>query len=73
MKKFLKEVLSARSGQASSKRICGCLGWIAVLGIYIYCTMTSKPAPEFTDFLIGAIVALLGVDSVTNVFKKPEQ
>lgn len=70
MKKFLKEVLSARSGQGSSKRICGCLGWLVILGIYIYCTVTQSPSPDFTDFLIGAIVALLGVDSVTNIFKK---
>lgn len=70
MKEFLKEVLSARSGQASSKRICGVIGFLVVIGIYIYCAITGKPAPEVTDFLIGAIVTLLGVDSVTNAFKK---
>lgn len=70
MKEFIKEALRARSGMASSKRICGAIGFIVVLSIYIYCAITSKPAPEFTDFLIGAVVTLLGVDSVTNVFKK---
>ena len=70
MIKFIKEVLSARSGQASSKRICGVFGFVIVLGVYIYCAVTGKEAPTVTDLLLGSIVALLGVDSVTSVFKK---
>ena len=70
MKNFIKQMLSAASGNVSSKRVMGCLGWMIILAVYVYCTITTKAAPEFTDFLIGSIVALLGVDSVTNVFKK---
>lgn len=70
MKEFLKQMLSAASGNVSSKRVCGVIGWAAILIVYIYCTITTKPSPDFTDFLIGSIVALLGVDSVTSVFKK---
>ena len=64
--KWLKEILSARSGRLSSKRICGVLGWLIILGSYIYCIIVGKELPDITDILIWAIVALLGVDSVTG-------
>lgn len=70
MKALLREMISASSGYVSSKRVCGVLGWVVILAMYVYCGVTTKPAPEFTDFLIGAIVTLLGVDSVTKIFKK---
>lgn len=70
MKQFITQMLSAASGRVSSKRVMGCIGWLVILAIYIYVAISTKQAPEFTDFLIGAIVTLLGVDSVTNVFKK---
>lgn len=64
--KWLKEILSARSGRLSSKRVCGMLGWLIILGSYIYCIIVGKELPDITDILIWAIVALLGVDSVTG-------
>lgn len=70
MKKFLKQMVSAASGNISSKRVMGCIGFIVVLVELIYCTATGNKSPEFTEFLIGAIVALLGVDSVASIFKK---
>lgn len=64
--KWLKEILSAKSGRLSSKRVCGMLGWIIILGSYIYCIVVNQELPDITDILIWAIVALLGVDSVTG-------
>lgn len=73
MKQFLIQMLSAASGRVSSKRVMGCLGWLIILTTYVYYTVTTKQIPEFTDSLIMAIVALLGVDSVANVFKHEER
>lgn len=70
MKNFIKQMLSAASGNISSKRVMGCIGFLAVVVTLAYCTITGKEAPDFTDMFIGAIVALLGVDSVANIFKK---
>ena len=64
--KWLKEILSAKSGRLSSKRVCGMLGWIIILVGYIYCIINGQELPGITDILVWAIVALLGVDSVTG-------
>ena len=68
--KWLKEIISASSGRLSSKRVCGVLGWLVILGGYIYCIIVGRELPDITDILIWAIVALLGVDSVTGAFKR---
>jgi hypothetical protein len=39
--KWLKEILSAKSGRLSSKRVCGMLGWLIILGSYIYCIIVN--------------------------------
>lgn len=69
MKEFLKQIITSHSG-ISSKRVCGVLGWIICLGITIYCQITNNQAPEIANTVLYCCLGLLGVDSVTNIFKK---
>ena len=66
----LREVIQTPEGRFSSKRICGILGWIVLLFSYIYILITTQAEPEFTESLLWATVALLGVESITYAFKK---
>jgi hypothetical protein len=62
-------MFTAHSG-LSSKRVCGFLGWICSLGIMIYCTIKNQEAPEITETILFGAVTLLGVDSITSIWKK---
>lgn len=64
------QIIETPKGRLSSKRVCGVLGWLVLLVGFMVLLFVTKEAPSFTEFLICAIVALLGVDSVTGVFKK---
>lgn len=66
---FLKQIITSHSG-ISSKRVCGVLGFIAILFVFIYCTVCGIQAPLMIDTLIYAVCILLGIDSVTGVFYK---
>ena len=66
---WLRETLSAPSGMLSSKRICGTLGFLICLGIFIYCTILEIQAPDMVDTLLLCCMGLLGVDSVTSIWK----
>lgn len=65
MANFFKEMLSARSGQISSKRVCGVLGFFVCLGIGVFATVKSLSVPGFMDTILITSAALMGVDSVT--------
>ena len=66
---FLKQIITAGSG-ISSKRVCGLLGWLTLLGCLIYATSQEAELPSVTpEFIFGTIV-LLGVDSVTSIWKR---
>lgn len=67
-KNFFIEMVTAHSG-LSSKRICGFLGWVVSLLISIYCTIVSKEAPEIVETIVFSTILLLGVDSVTSIWK----
>ena len=69
MKDFLIKLITANTG-VSSKRACGIIGWFICLIITIYCTITNKQAPEVTDVVLLCCMCLLGIDSVTNIWKK---
>lgn len=58
----------SRSG-VSSKRVCGLSGWITSLGVLIYCTITQKQAPLMIDTVLLCCMGLLGIDSVTSIWK----
>lgn len=66
---FLVKIISSHSG-ISSKRICGVLGFLAILFVLIYCTVCGIQAPLMIDTFIYAICLLLGIDSVTGIWKK---
>ena len=66
---FIKEIVTSQSG-ISSKRVCGLLGWLICLGVLIYCTIANIQAPTMIDITIMAILGLLGIDSVTSIWKK---
>lgn len=66
---FLKEMLSSHSG-ISSKRVCGVIGWLVCLGVLIYCTVNVIQAPLMIDTFLVCCMTLLGIDSVTGIWKK---
>lgn len=68
MKEFLKQVITAHSG-ISSKRVCGVIGFIIIVAILLYCTITAKQAPAMLEPFIYAVCLLLGIDSVTGIWK----
>lgn len=69
MKEFLIKLVTANTG-ISSKRVCGVLGWIVCLGITIGCTIANIEAPQVTDTVLLCCMGLLGIDSVTGIWRK---
>lgn len=65
---FLKEVVTSQSG-VSSKRVCGLSGWIVCLLIMIYCTIMVIQAPQMIDTVLWCCMGLLGIDSITGIWK----
>ena len=66
---IIKSILSSATGSISSKRLCGIIGWLVCLGIGIYCTINIIQAPMLIDSILIGSAALLGVDSVTGIWK----
>ena len=69
---FLKQMITSHSG-ISSKRVCGVIGFVAVLFVLTYCTVQGIQAPMMIDTFIYAICLLLGIDSVTGIWKNFEK
>ena len=69
IKQIIKSILSSAQGSISSKRLCGIIGWLVCLGICIYCTIQVIQAPMLTDSILIGSAALLGVDSVTAIWR----
>lgn len=65
---WFKDMFDSESS-VSSKRFCGVLGWIVSICVIIYCTITHTQAPVIMEFFLMSVVGLLGVDSVTNIWK----
>lgn len=53
----------------SSKRVAGCLGWLACLAAAITALVKEIPSPDIIEMLFWSSCALLGIDSVTSMFK----
>lgn len=66
---FATKTVQSHSG-VSSKRVCGILGWLVACGVLIYCAIMTIQAPLMIDTFLVCSTALLGVDSVTGIFKK---
>lgn len=54
----------------SSKRVCGIIGFAVTVFVLLYCTILEVQAPMMIETFIYAICLLLGIDSVTGIFKK---
>lgn len=65
----LKQVFTSHSG-VSSKRLCGVVGWFVCLGVLIYCAVNVIQAPLMIDTVLLCCMGLLGIDSVTSIWKK---
>ena len=68
MKDFLVKLITAHTG-ISSKRVCGVLGFLVIIFILLYCTICSIQAPLIIEPFIYAICMLLGIDSITGIWK----
>ncbi|MCQ2163907.1 MAG: hypothetical protein MJZ04_01890 [Bacteroidales bacterium] len=66
---IFKSLLSADRGSLSSKRLCGIIGWVTCSAVLILCTVWDRQAPDMVTTFIIASSALLGVDSVTDIWK----
>lgn len=66
---FWKQIIISHSG-VSSKRVCGVLGFLIVIAALIYCTLNCIQAPDMIEPFMYAICLLLGIDSVTGIWRK---
>lgn len=69
----LKSIFQANSGGLSSKRVCGVLGWLVCLVLFVWAFIANKQVPDFGDFVIIASSSMLGIDSLSNMFTKSVQ
>lgn len=67
-KEYLKLMITSHSG-ISSKRVCGVLGFLVITFVIIFCTVATVQAPIILETFIWAVCALLGIDSVTGIWK----
>ena len=68
IKEYLKLMITSHSG-ISSKRVCGVLGFLVIMFVIIFCTVTSIQAPVILETFIWAVCMLLVIDSVTGIWK----
>lgn len=68
IKEYLKLMITSHSG-ISSKRVCGVLGFLVIMFAIIFCTVTGIQAPTILETFIWAVCALLGIDSITGIWK----
>lgn len=68
IKNFIWDTVS-EGKNPSSKRVAGCTGWIVCLIASIVAMFHSIPNPDVIEILFWASCALLGLDSVSGIFK----
>lgn len=68
IKEYIKLMITSHSG-ISSKRVCGVLGFLVIMFVIIFCTITNIQAPIILETFIWAVCMLLGIDSVTGIWK----
>lgn len=61
-------MITSHSG-ISSKRVCGVLGFLVIMFVIIFCTVSNIQAPVILETFIWAVCMLLGIDSVTGIWK----
>ena len=65
----VKTVFLGNHKKYSSKRIFGAIGFMTSICIAIACTIMNTQAPTIVVDIIYASVMLLGVESVTSIWK----
>ena len=65
-----KSIFQAHSGGFSSKRVFGALGMVICLGLLIAAFIMNRPVPDFAELVYITSASLLGLDNVTDIFKK---
>lgn len=68
IKEYIRLIITSHSG-ISSKRVCGVLGFLIIMFAVIFCTVTGIQAPAVLETFIWAVCALLGIDSITGIWK----
>lgn len=70
-REFLRQMLSAstHANGVSSKRVAGFMGWLVCIFICIYCTVYVIQAPLIIETLFYCTAGLLGLDTVTEIWK----
>lgn len=68
IKEYIKLMITSHSG-ISSKRVCGVLGFLVIMFVIVLCTVTGIQAPLILETFIWAVCMLLGIDSVTGIWK----
>lgn len=68
IKEYIRLMITSHSG-ISSKRVCGVLGFLVMSFVLIYCAICGIQAPIMIDTFIWSVTLLLGVDSVTGIWK----
>ena len=65
--------LFSNTGSPSIKRVSGFLGWLVCLGLVIYATITGITVIAAIDSLFLFSTTLLGLDTITNIWKKDNE
>lgn len=68
IKEYIKLMITSHSG-ISSKRVCGVLGFLVIMFVIVFCTVTGIQASLILETFIWAVCMLLGIDSVTGIWK----
>ena len=68
IKEYIKLMVTSHSG-ISSKRVCGALGFLVIMFVIVFCTISNMQAPIILETFIWAVCMLLGIDSVTGIWK----
>ena len=65
-----QSIFMAKSGGFSSKRICGVVGFLVCIGIFIAAFILEKEVPTFGDMVIVTSASLIGVDAFRGIFSR---
>lgn len=65
-----KSVFLAHSGGFSSKRVFGSIGMLICLILLVVSFILEKPIPDFAELVYVTSASLLGLDNVTDIFRK---
>lgn len=68
IKEYVKLMITSHSG-ISSKRVCGVLGFLVIMFVIVFCAIAETQAPVIMETFIWAVCALLGIDSITGIWK----